>query len=346
MNDRIDEKITFRKLEVFLAFIEAGSLARAAELLGVSIVSVHRALHSLEDGSRCQLFRHQGRNLSPTNAAQALADCARVVLKLMSDGLKVTREAGGYSSEMIRIGSLYSLTAETVPRVIIELKARKPDLHVELTLGSNAELTLKLKNGEIDASLAAIPESEPDIESIALFEDDIFFAAPMGSTYANVDAIDLRLCAEENFVSLREGFATFDGFVEAFRVAQFAPKVIMKVGDIFSLMNLVSGGIGCSLLPGRVRDVFKDKVQLIPLQRKYLMRQIIGLSFVRARERDPNVLLLASVCRMAHRGAPAPSIPNPRTSGTSLVPRLLPAAMVHIEAGSLNVLQTPRHRHR
>jgi len=24
------------------------------------------------------------------------------------------------------------------------------------------------------------------------------------------------------------------------------------VGDIFSLMNLVSGGIGCTLLPGRV----------------------------------------------------------------------------------------------
>jgi LysR family malonate utilization transcriptional regulator len=129
----------------------------------------------------------------------------------------------------------------------------------------------------------------------------------MGSTYADFDAIDLRLCAEEHFVSLREGFATFDGFVEAFRIAQFAPKVIMKVGDIFSLMNLVSGGIGYSLLPGRVRDVFKDKVQLIPLQRKYLMRQIIGLSFMHARGRDPNILLLASVCRMAHRGAPAPA---------------------------------------
>jgi LysR family malonate utilization transcriptional regulator len=55
------------------------------------------------------------------------------------------------------------------------------------------------------------------------------------------------------------------------------------------------------LLPGRVRDVFKDKVQLIPLQPQYLMRQTIGLSFMRTRERDPNLLALASVCRMAHR---------------------------------------------
>jgi LysR family malonate utilization transcriptional regulator len=75
----------------------------------------------------------------------------------------------------------------------------------------------------------------------------------------------------------------------------------MKVGDIFSLMNLVSGGVGYTLLPGRVRDVFKDKVQLIPLMPQYLMRQTIGLHFMRTRERDPNLLAIASVCRGAHR---------------------------------------------
>jgi LysR family malonate utilization transcriptional regulator len=76
----------------------------------------------------------------------------------------------------------------------------------------------------------------------------------------------------------------------------------MKVGDIFSLMNLVSGGIGCTLLPGRVRDVFPHKVQLIPVQPKFLMRQTIGLSFLRSRERDPNLLALASVCRVSKQG--------------------------------------------
>ncbi len=303
MQDRISEEITFRKLEVFLAYMKAGNLTRAAELLDVSTVSVHRALHSLEDGIRCQLFRHEGRNLIPTDAAQVLADFARDVLKLMGDGIQATREAGGYSSNLIRIGSLYSLTIATVPRVIIDLKVRKPELQAELILGSNADLVAKLQRGEIDAMLAAIPAAEPDIESVALFEDDIFFAAPAGSAYAELEAVDLRACADERFVSLSDGFVTFDGFVEAFRVAQFAPKVVMKVGDIFSLMNLVSGGVGCTLLPGRVRDVFQGKVQLIPLQSPYRMRQTIGLSFMRTRERDPNLLTLASVCRMAHRTA-------------------------------------------
>ncbi|MDE1949890.1 MAG: LysR family transcriptional regulator [Burkholderiales bacterium] len=303
MIERLSEEITFRKLEILLAYMQAGSLARAAELMQVSSVSIHRALHSLEAAVRCQLFRHEGRNLVPTRATRVLADVAREVLNAMSEGVQATRRAGGYSSDLLRLGSLYSLTTATVPRVIVDLKVRNPKLQVELVLGSNTDLLLKLEQGEIDAALVAVPDAESEIESIPLFEDDIFFAAPVGSKYAAMAAVDLRTCADERFVSLSDGFVTYAGFVEAFRIAQFTPQVVTKVGDIFSLMNLVSGGVGCTLLPGRVRDVFKDKVQLIPLLPEYLMRQVIGLNFLRSRERDPNLLALALVCRRLHRGS-------------------------------------------
>ncbi|MET3494491.1 LysR family transcriptional regulator [Variovorax boronicumulans] len=298
MQHRVDEEITFRKLETLIAFMETGNLARAAERLDVSPVSVHRALHSLESGVRCALFRHEGRNLHPTEAAHALADVAREVLHSMAEGVRATREIAGYSADRIRIGSLYSLTIRTVPTVLIGMKMRKPELETELVLGSNAELLQKLRNGSIDAALMAQPEGETDLVSEPLFEDEIHFAAPVGSRHAKHACIDLSACADEKFVSLKEGFATYNGFVEAFRIAGFTPNVVMQTGDIFSLMNLVSGGIGCTLLPGRVvRDVFSQTVQLIPLQPKYLMRQTLGLSFLRTRERDPNLLALLAVCR-------------------------------------------------
>ena len=301
MPSRVDDEITFRKLEILLAFMESGSLARTAERLDTSTVSVHRALHSLETGVRCSLFRLEGRNLHPTEAAQALAEVAREVLHTMAEGIRATREVAGYSADRIRIGSLYSLTIRTVPTLLIGMKVRKPELQTELVLGSNADLLQKLRDGSIDAALMAMPDAAADLESEPLFEDDIFFAAPTGSRHAAVPAVDLSACADERFVSLREGFATYNGFVDAFRIAGFTPNVVMKTGDIFSLMNLVSGGIGCTLLPGRVREVFSQKVQLIPLQPRYLMRQTIGLSFLRTRERDPNLLSLLAVCRTSKR---------------------------------------------
>jgi LysR family malonate utilization transcriptional regulator len=51
-----------------------------------------------------------------------------------------------------------------------------------------------------------------------------------------------------------------------------------------------------------VRDVFGDKLQLIPLKPEYRMRQTIGVNFLRVRERDPNLLALAAACRMLRHG--------------------------------------------
>ena len=166
MPERISEDITFRKLEALLAFMDTGNLAKAAETLDVSTVSIHRALHSLEEGLRCALFRHEGRNLLPTEAAHVLADVAREVLKTMADGVRITREAAGYSAEQLKIGSLYSLTIRTVPQVVIGIKMRRPTLQTELVLGSNADLLHKLRQGTIDATLMGLPDPSPDIESI------------------------------------------------------------------------------------------------------------------------------------------------------------------------------------
>ena len=50
----ITSDITFRKLSIFMTFMEKG-IARTAETLGLSGVSVHRALHTLEENVRCPL---------------------------------------------------------------------------------------------------------------------------------------------------------------------------------------------------------------------------------------------------------------------------------------------------
>lgn len=298
MLPRVDEEITFRKLEILLAFMESGSLARAAERLGVSAVSVHRALHSLEAGTRCTLFRLEGRNLQPNDAAQALAEVARDVLRTMTEGIRSTRDIAGYAAERIRIGSLYSLTSGTVPALIMGLKLRKPEIQTELVLGSNNDLLRKLREGVIDAALMGQPDDAADLETQVLFEDDIFFAALAGSRHDGQDAIDLGACADERFVSLTDGFVTYSRFMEAFAIAGYTPKVVMRTGDIFSLMNLVGGGIGCTLLPGRIRAALPGNVRLIPLQPRFLMHQKITVCFLRTRERDPNLLALLAASRV------------------------------------------------
>jgi len=298
----IDEGITLKKLEVFLAFMKVGSMARVSEAMGQSVVSVHRALHSLEESTRCPLFKRDGRKLIPLQAAYTFAEYAEKVVYDCEDGLRKTREAAGFASPRLKIGALYSLTVSTIPELVMRLKLRKSSLDIDLTLGSNQVLLEQIASGRLDAIIIALHRAHqnPELLSVPLFEDDIFFAAPIGSPYATTARVHLDDARNEKFVSLNDEFATATDFGELFARAGYVPNVVMRVGDIFSLINLVSGGVGYSLLPGRVA-LFSPRIQLIPLSERYAAKQVIALLVPFRRERDPNLLALAAECRMLGR---------------------------------------------
>lgn len=325
---RIDEGITLRKLEVLLRFLEHGQLGQVAESLDQSTVSIHRALHSLEEALRCPLFRREGRTLVPLPAAHVLAEHAARAIDACATGIHKARECAGFGGSRLRVGSLYSLTVRTLPHLLIGLKTRRPELDVELTLSSNRELLNKLRSGELDAIVIAMDDEKDtgtDTITVPVLTDEICFAAPRHSGYATCAEIELKKLGQENFVCLSEDFATHRDFNHAFRLAGFSPRIIMQVGDIFSLTNLVSGGVGYTLLPGRMAD-FNPQVQLIRLAAPYRISQHISLLLPRNRERDPNLLALMAECRLLatrksrpfgdtgsplRQSAPTPTWPHP-----------------------------------
>jgi LysR family malonate utilization transcriptional regulator len=296
----IDEELTLKKLEIFLAFMRSGNLARAAAELETSTVSVHRAIHSLESALRCPLFKHEGRNLIPLKSAYVLEERALKLIQQVLDSVRLTREAAGFSAERFKLGALYSLTVKTVPQLIMGLKIRRSELNIDLILGSNVDLLHKLKNMELDAILVALNDSvsDPDCEQLPLFSDDIFLAVPVDSPFAQQAEVDLADLREATFITLTQGFATHQDGARVFQQAGFEPKVAMQVNDIFTLLSMVSSGVGYALLPGRIAAVYENRVKLIPLQAKYHLQQHIGVVFLKAKERDPNLLALLAECRM------------------------------------------------
>lgn len=113
--------------------------------------------------------------------------------------------------------------------------------------------------------------------------------------------VDLCQLQNKKFIALSEGFATWRGFQEAFKIAGFEPEITVRVHDIFSLMSMVNAGVGYSLIPGRMRDLFTSGIRLLPLQIPYRMEQEISLVFPRSQETHPSILSLLAECRMYAR---------------------------------------------
>lgn len=298
----LNTDVTLRKLEILCTFIRTGSLSKTGEELGLSSVSVHKALHSLEGGVGCPLFVKEGRQLKSLPAAIYLAEMGADLLGDMERILKKTRSKAGMESGQIRLGSMYSLTANIIPRMIMGTKIRRPDLDIDLHLGSNEELMKKLSEGAIDAVVIAIPSGKlPEgVQVVPLFDDQLFFASSKKNKPSKV-SIDLAEYQSEKFLTLQDGFATTSGFYDAFKLAGIKPNVVMKVGDIFSLMNMVSGDLGKALLPGRVKALMGDAIAFTPLLSKYEVIQHIALIYLQANEANPNILALAAEARMLQR---------------------------------------------
>lgn len=303
----IDEEITLRKLEVFICFMRHGSMSMVAETMGISTVSVHRSLHSLQEGLRCPLFRKEGRLLVPLASAYTFLEFAQRSVAECEEGVRRTRLVAGFEATRLIIGSAYSLTVKTVPQLIYGLKSRRPKLDVDLKLGSTRELLARLKSGEIDAAIVVAPEDElnEDFVSMKLFSDDVFFAVALNSTLAKRPNIDLAEMKDEKFVALSQDFVTVKAMQRLFDSAGYSPHVVMRAPNLFSLANLVAEGMGCALLPGRV-GLFTHQVKLLALAAPYALQQTVCLVLPKLREREPNLLALTAECRVLAAGQPSP----------------------------------------
>lgn len=295
----LDETLTLKKLEVFLAFMKVGTLADAAEEMGMSTVSVHRAIHSLEEALKCPLFRQEGRLLVPLPSARVLEVRAEQVVQALDDAVKATRETAGIYSNQFKLGALYSLTLNTVPKLIAGMKLRRGELNIELTLDSNEVLFRKLKALELDAILVS---QEPGFKDdaftcLSLFSDEVLLAVPHNYDLCSEGPTLLADFRHQPFVTLKKGFATHRDSYRAFERAGFTPNVVMEVSDIFSLISMVSAGVGYALLPRRVERVFENKIRLLPLKGLEDIRQEISMVCMANRERDPRILACIAECR-------------------------------------------------
>nr|VUD28375.1 malonate utilization transcriptional regulator [Raoultella sp. NCTC 9187] len=111
MKDDINQDITFRKLAVFMMFMTKGNIARTAEAMQLQR-SASTGPATLEEGVGCPLFVI--RDATCCRAGLDAAGVCQDVTTLMTRGLEATRKVAGRRQGRLRIGTLYSLTLETV----------------------------------------------------------------------------------------------------------------------------------------------------------------------------------------------------------------------------------------
>src|SRR4051812_23104637 len=121
-----------RQLRYFVAIFEHRSISRAAEHLLISQPALTRQLHQLERRLNTPLFERMATGVSPTPAAVALHEHARLVLRLADASGEVARSAGP-AREIVRTGLPPGVPATWLDQVLHALHDSVPGAAIAFT---------------------------------------------------------------------------------------------------------------------------------------------------------------------------------------------------------------------
>ncbi|MDQ0395121.1 LysR substrate-binding domain-containing protein [Labrys monachus] len=152
-------------LASFVAGVELGSFARAAERLGRSTSAVSAQLKKLEDQAGTAILRKSGRGLALTEAGETMLAHARRLLELNDEAVAAVR---GIDLEgTVRFGVQEDLGETVLPAILGRFARAHPKVRIEARVARNAELLDRIAAGQLDLAIAWGDGSRDDAASLA-----------------------------------------------------------------------------------------------------------------------------------------------------------------------------------
>ena len=127
----------------FLAVIVEGSLSGAARSLAVTQPTIGRHVEALEAATGLTLFVRSQRGLAPTEAALALRPYAETLASTVAALRREASSQGNAVRGVVRISASEIIGAEVLPSIVGALRARYPELELELELSTEVSNLLR-----------------------------------------------------------------------------------------------------------------------------------------------------------------------------------------------------------
>src|SRR5437588_30528 len=170
--DRVGRRLNPHDLHIFMAVVEHGNMARAADSLAISRPVVSRTIADLEQALGVRLLDRSPQGVEPTLYGRALLKRSVAVFDELKQSVRDIESLGDPNSGEVRIGCTEPMAAGFVAAVIEWLSRRYPQLLFQLELCTTpAQQFHVLRERRCDLVVARkwTDALEPDMDGQFLF---------------------------------------------------------------------------------------------------------------------------------------------------------------------------------
>ncbi|WP_435166750.1 LysR family transcriptional regulator [Falsirhodobacter sp. 1013] len=233
-----------RQLRTFLAITELGSFSKAALQVNLTPSAVSQQMQALETEIGVPLFDRTSRPPRPNTAGMQMIDAARELIRTADDAIGTI--TGRKVVGTLAIGSVRTSAMSLLPKAIVQLRERNPDLRIRLRVGSSDALLQDVAAGRLDAAMVAENRDLPAaLRWNPFIREPLFVIAPP-DTPAMPDQDLLRAFPYIRFRAAVPLAQTIDHELARMNIPL---TEIAEIDTISSITSCVANGLGVSVVP-------------------------------------------------------------------------------------------------
>ncbi len=239
--------LTLKQLRYFEALARHGHFGRAADASAISQPAMSMQIKELQDSLGEALFERGSRQVRLTSFGEEFALRANDILRSVDELGDLARVSRDRPLGRLRIGVIPTVAPYLLPTVIGNLTRAHAgiDIHVRETL--TQKLIQELEEGRLDAAIVALPVSEPSFAEVALFVEDFVLVRP--SEDEGKPAPNIETLREMRLLLLEEGHCFRDQALSFCNMRSAPPRELLDASSLSTLVQMVSAGIGVTLIP-------------------------------------------------------------------------------------------------
>lgn len=241
--------IKLRDLRYLVAVADTQHFGRAATACHVSQPTLSAQLKKLEAALGVQLIERGPRRASLTAAGRRIVARARTMLEAADDVVEIARTFGDPLAGRLRLALLPTIGPYLLPRVTARIRRALPRLELMLYEYQTAPMLERLRAGDIDAGVLALPVDLEGLEVHVLYDEPFMLAAPAGHRLAADGAVRKTDLAGETVLLLEDGHCLRDQALDVCSRAGMHEKQDFRATSLETLRQMVASGVGVTLLP-------------------------------------------------------------------------------------------------
>jgi LysR family hydrogen peroxide-inducible transcriptional activator len=241
--------MNLKDLKYLVALADTGHFGRAAQRTFVSQPTLSAQLKKLEEYLGVKLVERHPKNVQLTEVGKQIVARARHMLSEGDEILALARNNTDPLSGKLKVALIPTIGPYLLPRVMQKLRKALPQLGLMLYEYQTEDLLKRLKEGEIDLGILALPIEQDGLECRRLYREEFTVALPSDNPLAQKPSIKVSDLKGQTLLLLEDGHCLRDQALEVCSRIDVREAEDFRATSLETLRHMVVAGLGVTLMP-------------------------------------------------------------------------------------------------